>query len=167
MSGMGEPVLVLRPVTGADDDWLFEQSRDPDAVWMAAFTRPDPDDRVAFDAHRARIRARPDVIERAIVVDGVPAGSIASFVIEGETEITYWLDRAFWGRGVATGALALFLAEVPQRPLFARAASDNTASLRVLQKANFKIINTAIGYAEARSTDIEETILRLDPLTSA
>lgn len=159
--------IALRPVDRADDDVLFEQSRDPEAVRMAAFTRPDPDDRAAFDAHRERIRARTDVVERAITVDGVLAGSIASFVMEGDTEITYWIGRPFWGRGVASRALELFLAEVPQRPLFARVASDNAASLRVLTKVNFKIINTELSYAEARSCDIEETILRLEPLTPA
>jgi RimJ/RimL family protein N-acetyltransferase len=43
----------------------------------------------------------------------------------------------------------------------ARAASDNVGSLRVLQKAGFTIIGTAISYANARSAEIEETILRL------
>lgn len=159
--------ITLRPVRVADDDVLFEQMRDPEAVWMAAFTRRDPGDRAAFGAHRARIRARPDVVERAIIRDGLLVGSIASFVMDGETEITYWVDRAHWGRGIASRALELFLEEMPARPLFARVASDNAGSLRVLGKAGFKIIDTDRGYAEARSTEIEETILRLDPLTPA
>ena len=54
------------------------------------------------------------------------------------------------------------------RPLFARAASDHVRSLKVLQRAGFAIIGTAISFANARNKEIEETILRLDePAKSA
>ena len=67
----------------------------------------------------------------------------------------------YWGQGVASQALALLLDTVPVRPVYARAASDNVGSLKVLQRAGFTIIGTEISYANARSTKIEETILRL------
>ncbi|WP_127505600.1 GNAT family N-acetyltransferase [Actinoplanes solisilvae] len=157
-------VVELRPIEDADLDALFDQMRDPESVHMAAFTSQDPNDRAAFDAHRAKIRARPDVTERAITADGRLVGSIASFIIEGETELTYWIDRPYWGQGIATQALTLFLDKVMlDRPLFARAASDNKGSLRVLQKAGFTVTGTEVGYANARATEIEETLLRLDP----
>ena len=155
------PVVALRPVEDADLDTLFDQKRDPEAVRMAAFTAGDPDDRAAFDAHMARLRSSPSITLRAVTSDGTLVGSIASFVSGGETEITYWIDRPAWGRGTASRALALFLGQVPVRPLHARAASDNAASLRVLQKAGFEIIGTEKSFAQARNEEIEETILRL------
>jgi RimJ/RimL family protein N-acetyltransferase len=79
-----------------------------------------------------------------------------------ETEVSYWIDRSAWGRGIASGALELLLELVPARPLHARAASDNVASLRVLRKAGFEVIGTEISYANARKCEIEETILRLE-----
>lgn len=94
--------------------------------------------------------------------DGRLAGSIASFPLDGQTEITYWIDRAFWGAGIATRALALLLELVPDRPLYARAASDNAGSLRVLHKSGFRAIGTETSYAAGRNGVIEETILRLD-----
>ena len=97
-----------------------------------------------------------------VTCDGQVVGSIASFPIEGQTEITYWIDRAAWGRGIATRAVALLLDLVPYRPLYARAASDNTGSLRVLHKSGFTDIATEISYATGRNADIQETILRLD-----
>jgi len=97
-----------------------------------------------------------------VTCDGQVVGSIASFPIEGQTEITYWIDRAAWGRGIATRAVALLLDLVPYRPLYARAASDNTGSLRVLHKSGFTDIGTEISYATGRNADIQETILRLD-----
>jgi RimJ/RimL family protein N-acetyltransferase len=129
---------------------------------MAAFTPEDPDDRSAFDAHMAKVRSSPDTTLRAITCDGQLVGSIASFVFEGETDVTYWIDRAAWGRGIASRALALLLDLVPVRPLHARAASDNVGSLRVLQKAGFKIIGTENSFAPGRNSTIEETILRRD-----
>jgi RimJ/RimL family protein N-acetyltransferase len=155
-------VVALRPVEDSDLDALFDQMRDPESVRMAAFTARNPDDRSAFDAHMARVRSSPDITLRAVTRDGLLVGSIGSFVVEGDTEITYWIDRAAWGRGVASQALALFLDLIPVRPLHARAASDNTGSLRVLQRSGFEVTGTETSFAPARNAEIEETILRLD-----
>jgi RimJ/RimL family protein N-acetyltransferase len=111
----------------------------------------------------ARVLSAPDITHRAVTCDGRLVGSIAAFVIEGETEVTYWIiDRAAWGRGIASHALELLLEEVPVRPLYARAASDNAASLRVLEKSGFQVIGTENSFAPGRSENIEETILRKD-----
>lgn len=83
--------------------------------------------------------------------DGRLAGSIASFVFEGQAEVTYWIERAAWGAGIATRAVALLLDLAPARPLHARAASDNAGSLRVLRKSGFKIIGTETSFAVERS----------------
>lgn len=155
-------VVGLRPVEDRDLDALFEQMRDPEGVWMAAFTPEDPDDRSAFDAHVARSRGSPDITLRAVTCGGQLAGSIASFSAGDQTEVIYWIDRDFWGKGVATKALALLLELVPARPLHARAASDNAGSLRVLQKCGFRPVGTEISFAAGRNQEVEETILRLD-----
>jgi RimJ/RimL family protein N-acetyltransferase len=153
--------VALRSVEDSDLDALFDQMRDPESVQMAAFTAKDPNDREAFDTHMSKVRASHDGTLGAVTRDGHLVGSIASFVMEGDTEITYWIDRSAWGQGIASQALALFLDTVEVRPLYARAASDNLGSLRVLQKAGFTIIGTEISYASARDAETEETILRL------
>jgi RimJ/RimL family protein N-acetyltransferase len=159
--------VALRPSEDPDLDAFFEQMRDPESVWMAAFTAKDPDDRAAFEIHMAKVRASPETINRAITVDGRLVGSIASFVIEGDTEVTYWIDRSFWGQGIASRALALLLELNPVRPVFARVASDNVGSLKVLQKAGFAITGTEVSFANGRNAEIEETILRLDELADS
>ena len=155
--------IALRPVTDADLDALFEHKRDPQAIQLAAFTGRDSGDRDAFDQHMARVRSSPDVTLRAITCDGELVGSIAAFVVDGDTEVTYWLDRAVWGRGIASRALELLLELVPARPLHGRVASDNAGSLRVLQKAGFTITGTEVSFAPGRGVEIEETILTLTP----
>ena len=128
---------------------------------MAAFTPDDPSDRQRFDAHMARVMSSAEITHCVIIREGDVVGSIASFVVEGQTEITYWIDRAVWGQGIATEALDLFLDVVRVRPLYARAASDNAGSLRVPEKNGFDVVDTEVSWAPARGTEIEETILRL------
>lgn len=111
--------VALRPVNDSDLDALFEQMRDPESVRMAAFTAKDPDDRTAFDAHMAKVRTSPDATNRVITLGGRLVGSIASFVVDGDTEVTYWIERSFWGQGIAGRALALHLESVRVRPVFA------------------------------------------------
>jgi RimJ/RimL family protein N-acetyltransferase len=48
------------------------------------------------------------------------------------------------------------------RPLHARVADDNIGSHRVLEKCGFRVIATERSFAEARSCEIEELVLRLD-----
>lgn len=89
MPGM---TVALRPLGEADLDQLFEWERDPHAVAMAAFTREDPSDRAAFDRHYQRIRNSPDCVLRAIDDGGAIVGTIGSFTMDGEREVTYWID---------------------------------------------------------------------------
>jgi len=146
----------------ADLDAIYEQMKDPESVWMAAFTAEDPSDRQAFLAHMSRVRDNPTNVQRVIDVDGTIAGTIGSFRIDDQTEVTYWIDRALWGRGIASAALQSFLAMTTERPVFARAAADNAASLRVLEKAGFPRIGVNRDFARGRGEEIEEVILRLD-----
>jgi RimJ/RimL family protein N-acetyltransferase len=155
------PTVALRPLRDSDLDAIFEQMRDPSSVQMAAFTIEDPNDRTAFNSHMARVMSSPDTTVRAVTGDGRLVGTIGSFVFEGMTEVTYWIDRSSWGQGFATNALKLLLQEVPVRPLRARVASDNIGSLRVLQKTGFRFVGTEVSYAPARGAEIEETLLEL------
>ena len=153
--------VALRLVEAGDLDAIFDQMRDPDAVRMAAFTTEDPNDRGAFDDHMARIMSSPDATIWAVTRDDRLVGTIGAFVSDGTMEVTYWIDRACWGQGIATQALALVLDEVPVRPLRARVASDNAGSLRVLRKTGFRVIGSEVSFAPGRGTEIEETILQL------
>ncbi|MEV7689992.1 GNAT family N-acetyltransferase [Streptomyces bungoensis] len=152
--------IALRAVEDSDLPVFFRQMTDPEAVRMAAFGPEDPYDSAAFAVHWKRLRASSDVL-RTVLADGQVAGSAAVYGVAGEREVTYWIDRIYWGRGVATAALRALLAEVPERPLYARAAADNTGSLRVLHKCGFLESARARGYAAGRGEEIDEVILVL------
>ncbi|MFE2045260.1 GNAT family N-acetyltransferase [Streptomyces sp. NPDC059477] len=154
--------VALRPVHDSDLPVFFRQMNDPESLRMAAFTPKDPTDRDAFDAHWRRIRAADGVLTRAVLADGDVVGSAAVYGDPGGHEVTYWIDRAYWGNGIATAALRLLLAEVPERPLHARAAADNAGSLRVLRKCGFRVTGQGRGFAQARDEEIDEVVLTLD-----
>ncbi len=159
--------VLLRPLEDADLDQLFEWERDPKAVAMAAFTRADPSDRVAFDEHHQRIRADPDATLLAIDDDAGFAGVIGSFTMEGEREITYWIDPARWGRGVASRALEAFLRVEATRPLFARVAEHNVGSAKVLARVGFARIGSETGYAPGLRRQVVAHIYRLTAESSS
>jgi RimJ/RimL family protein N-acetyltransferase len=153
---------VLRELRDEDLAVLFEQWADPIAAHMAAFTAPEHMDRDAFERRWARLRADETVINRAIVVDGDVTGTIGSWGAADEREITYWIGRSYWGKGIATCAVNAFLTVDRTRPLHARIASDNIASHRVLEKCGFRVVATDRGFAQARGAEIEEFVLRLE-----
>jgi RimJ/RimL family protein N-acetyltransferase len=123
-------------VTEADLPIFFEQQLDPDATQMAAFPSRGRD---AFMAHWAKILADPTLGKQTILVDERVAGNIVSFEQSGEREVGYWLGRDYWGRGVATEALAAFLAHETTRPLYAYVVKHNIGSRRVLEKCGFTV----------------------------
>lgn len=153
--------VTLREVVASDLPIFFAQQLDPVAIRMAAFTAKDPTDEGRFAAHWAKILADDTTINRTVLVAAEVVGHVACFEQCGEYEVTYWLGREFWGRGIATAALAALLREVSIRPLHGCAASDNLASIRVLEKCGFVIVGSDRGFANARGAEIEEVILRL------
>lgn len=155
--------VLLRDVTEGDLPIFFEQQRDPAANRMAAFTAKDPADRAAFMAKWAKILGDDSITKRTILFGGQVAGSISTFVApwSGKLEVTYWIGREFWGKGIATKALAALLSAVKTRPLYSRVARDNIASLRVLEKCGFMIVGYERGFANARGEEVEEVVLEL------
>jgi RimJ/RimL family protein N-acetyltransferase len=153
--------VVLRDVTDGDLPIFFDQQLDPAANHMAAFTSEDPTDRDAFAKHWTKIQGDDAITIKTILFGGVVAGHVASFERAGDREVTYWIGKSYWGKGVATRALSEFLGHDTTRPLFARAVKDNVASLRVLEKCGFAIAGDDKGFANARGEEVEELILKL------
>jgi RimJ/RimL family protein N-acetyltransferase len=153
--------VVLRDVTEDDLPVFFEQQLDSAAIHMAAFTREDPSDRDAFMEHWIKILGDDAITTKAILFEGQVAGHVASFERFGKPEVTYWIGRQYWGMGIATKALSEFLGCVRARPRYARAARDNIASIRVLEKCGFTTCGHDKGFAKARGEEIEEAILKL------
>jgi len=127
----------LRNVELDDLPTFYEQQLDADATRMAAFPARD---RAAFDAHWAtNVLGNPAAVNKTILVDGQVAGNIGSWPQDGVRLVGYWIGKDYWGKGIATRALAAFLHVVTERPLRAHVAAHNVGSIRVLEKCGFSL----------------------------
>ncbi len=147
----------LRPVEPSDLPRMYELQLDPESNRMAVTI---PRTREAFNSHWAKALDDPGNTTRAVLLDGVMVGSISSFPMDGQDHVGYWIDRAYWGMGIASRALQLLLEEVT-RPLVATAATSNGASIRVLQKCGFVVEQVRLSPASDRYPECEEVVLVL------
>jgi [ribosomal protein S5]-alanine N-acetyltransferase len=158
---MKDSGMTLRTTEVDHLKYLFAFQLDQEARYMAAFTPKDAHDEEAYIARWTRLLHDPTITMRSIFTGPVLAGSIAKFEMDGQAEITYWIDRVWWGRGIATAALQEFLKTERTRPLFGHVAFDNIGSQRVLEKCGFIKTGSATGFANARQVEIREFIYKL------
>ncbi len=164
-----KPLSVrLRPTAAADLPTLFEFQSDAESNTMAG-TKPRTRE-VYFEAWERNL-VDANINSRVIVVDGERgaeiAGSIARFQAPGEggeparDAVGYWIARAYWGKGIASRALALLLAEEHRRPLHATAAVDNAPSRHILAKCGFRCTGFRMGEETDRyvAREIAEFVL--------
>lgn len=156
--------IQLRPVETRDLGVFYTHLQHPPAQQMAAFIHENPADRAAHDAHWAKLLARDSILKRSIDLlheDAEPelVGHIISFDMEGDRELTYWIDHHHWGKGIATKALGQFCNIEKTRPMYGRAAKDNPASIKVMTANGFALLREERGYANARGAEIDEVVM--------
>lgn len=146
--------VTLRDVQESDLATFYSQQLDPEASRMAAFPSRDWD---AFSKHWAKIMTSATGTIQTVVAGGNVAGNIGSWQDSGENLVGYWIGREYWGKGIATAALSAFLKRVPHRPLVARVAKHNVASIRVLEKCGFQRVGERV-----ESHDVPEVLFEFD-----
>jgi RimJ/RimL family protein N-acetyltransferase len=151
--------VQLREVVDEDLPIFFAHQLDPEATRMAAFPARD---REAFMSHWRAILRDQTLGKQTILVDGRVAGNVVSWDQDGERKVGYWIGREYWGRGVATRALAAYLRHELVRPLAAHVAKHNLASIRVLEKCGFTIRGEAKGAPDGEGVAVVEVVLRLE-----
>lgn len=157
--GIGPPAFRLRAlrrddlaaIESAIGDWQV-------ARMLSSVHHPLPQDGTAeFLARVAEDEAAGHTL-RAVDCGGTFAGVVALHPHEDSDglELGYWLARSFWGRGLATAAAGRLLEErfhtgtVPG--VWARAAADNPASHRVLEKLGFEPVGRIEKHFASRGT---------------
>jgi RimJ/RimL family protein N-acetyltransferase len=135
----------LRPWSDADIPSLVRHADDPAVARFLRDRFPQP---YTADDGRRWIAINRTIVPAtafAIVVEGAACGGVGitpgSDVERAGAEIGYWLGQAYWGRGIATEALALMsdyaFATFPVLRLWAVVFEGNPASERVLEKAGY------------------------------
>lgn len=148
--------VQLREVQEADLPVFYEDQADTDASRMAAVASRDEE---AFTEHWRKILADSHSLIRTVLYDGDVAGNVLSFERDGLREVGYWIGRDHWGKGIATRALDALLDEDTTRPIYARVASDNFGSVRVLEKCGFEVLRREWVEDETRDGAFEELLL--------
>ena len=151
---MNENEVSLRDVTPADVEIFFEHQRDEESNRMAAFPARGHD---AHVAHWRKILADDTVVTKTVVAGGCVAGNVLSWDAGGRRLVGYWIDRRFWGQGIATRALSQLLSLIEERPLHAHVAAHNAGSIRVLEKCGFRRTG-----AEEQSDGIVDVLMELE-----
>jgi ribosomal-protein-alanine N-acetyltransferase len=153
---------ITMTVTEKDDLYAFFQFQlDNEARYLAAFTAKDSTDETAYIEKYSKFLTDPAINMLTIKADGEIVGSVAKFIMEDKAEITYWIDKKFWGQGYATTALTELLKLEKTRPIYGRVAFDNYGSQKVLEKCGFVRIGEDRGFANARQAEVEEYIYKL------
>ena len=135
--------LALRLPTPADIAPMSVLLNDLDVARMLARV-PHPYHVTDGETFLAHVAASDPTEQRLFVletpVDGL-VGVVGLDLIEGRTELGYWLGKPFWGRGYMTEAVGAVLKWVGEewgrRFLVSRHFADNPASGRVLTKTGF------------------------------
>jgi RimJ/RimL family protein N-acetyltransferase len=141
--GLNNSGVKLRVVYDSDLPLFFEHQNEPGAAEMVGLPPRDRDD---FFRHWQKIMAKETIILRTILFEDQVAGYLCSFVKEAdEREVGYQLGKAFWGKGIATRALELFLPIIPYRPLYGVTPTHNIGSQKVLTRCGFTLIGETDG----------------------
>ena len=150
--------VYLREVELTDLPEFFQHQKDPIAGEMAAFPARERD---AFMTHWKKILADDGVAKRTIVFDSEIAGNVVCFEQSSKLLIGYWIDRRFWGQGIASRAVAEFVSMIMERPIFAYVAKHNLASIRVLEKCGFEVAGESRSAAATGGEVVDEFIYSL------
>jgi [ribosomal protein S5]-alanine N-acetyltransferase len=166
---MREPLrtdrLILRDITEADAEWLFDLDSDPEVMRYIG-PRPAP------DAAGYRDRTRTVYVPMQshlwhgvrVVLDGAsgeflgwvfirPATASTSageigWTRPDEVEVGYRYHRSAWGRGIATEAadplVRIALADPATSAVVACARAGNAGSLRVLEKLGLERVGEVL-----------------------
>jgi RimJ/RimL family protein N-acetyltransferase len=135
-------VIELKPVGLTDADIIFEAwGQHPENFdYLTARVFSD-----VGDAQRYLVNLFPTPESKAFhIIDSASGviGIVKAALIEHRAQIGYVVHRPFWGRGIATAAVAGITEVVEAMPAISRVwatcALDNPASSRVLEKCGFQ-----------------------------
>jgi RimJ/RimL family protein N-acetyltransferase len=134
-------LIQLRDLTEADLEALYQFQDDPVANQMADFPARDRDS--FFEHWRTNVLGREDVFAQGIIADDVLVGSVLLWSMNAASAhpdwfLGYWLGREFWGKGIASQAVSIFVKSHSKRPIIAEVASENKGSIRILEKLGFE-----------------------------
>jgi RimJ/RimL family protein N-acetyltransferase len=141
--------VVLEPVDLSHAPPLQILAGDPAIAATTRIAHPYPPGQ-AEKFIRVRMREREDGLSWVFAVklagEVVGVCGLLEITTQRMAEIGYWIGRPYWGRGLATLAVADTLrfsfGSMALRQVFAKCLADNHGSRRVLEKNRFRYAGT-------------------------
>ena len=140
--------FILRPFKRGDESSLKENINNKKIYRNTLsipypYTLKDAKDWITKNLKEMK-RKRPNMINFAIDINGEVVGGIGLRKIEGhKAEIGYWLAEKYWGQGIMTKAVKLVtefgFKKLKLKRIYAYVFSWNKASMKVLEKAGYKL----------------------------
>ncbi len=153
--------FVLRPLRKSDAGLISMYAAD-DRVARGTRSIPHPLPPGTTEAFIDR-STKADRTEDVWVIDGkaTDLGEMLGIVSlermdRGQSEIFFWVAPAFWGTGIASGAVKALIDANPHdaKTLFAEVFQDNLGSARVLTNCGFTYLGDAEAYSVARKSTV-------------
>ncbi len=153
--------FVLRPPRKSDAGLIGLYAAD-ERVARGTRSIPHPLPPGTTEAYLDRTMA-PERTEDVWVIDG-KASDLAEVLgvvslermDRGQSEVFFWVAPAFWGTGIASGAVHALIEANPHsaQTIFAEVFQDNPGSARVLNNCGFVYLGDAEAYSVARKATV-------------
>ena len=156
------PRLTLRRMTAADAPRVYEIQSNWNVtrmLRMASFPPTLDELRHWLARHEAEWLSGAAYRFALVAEERVIGCADVDEIASDSGDLGYWLDEAYWGRGLASEAAAAVrdfaLDSVGLKRLLSGHAADNPASGRVLTKLGFRFLRDATSWSRSR----QETII--------
>ncbi|MDK1375834.1 MULTISPECIES: GNAT family N-acetyltransferase [unclassified Sinorhizobium] len=158
--------LRLRPHRLGDAEAIAQSLGDFQVARMLARVPAPYDQQDALDwLNRQAANVLPDWTLAVTTGDDVHIGCVGIELRNGQWHVGYWLNRFYWGKGLASeavhAAVERFFRRMPDTVLHSGVFADNPGSLRVQEKLGFKITGCSQIYALARNAMVAHIETRL------
>ncbi|PDT41064.1 MULTISPECIES: GNAT family N-acetyltransferase [Sinorhizobium] len=158
--------LRLRPHRLSDAAAIAESLGDFQVARMLARVPAPYHQQDALDwLNRQTASVLPDWMLAVTSGDDVHIGCVGIEFRRGEWHVGYWLNRFYWGKGLASeavhAAVERFFRRMPEAVLHSGVFADNPASLKVQEKLGFRITGCSQIYALARNAMMAHIETRL------
>ncbi len=160
--------LVLEPYGTKHYDTTVVYSTDPENTKMMCFMPCESGEEVMDYLRKCEIqwsKEKPEYLDAAILHDGKHIGAVSVEFFDNMTigELGWIISKAEWGSGFAYEAAAAFMQYCTEKfgvkKYIAHADSENTASIRVMEKLGMKLVSVSDGRKNRISDEPRREVL--------
>ena len=145
-------MLTLQPMIMADADKMLVWKNYPETRRFAIVSH----DEIKLEDHLKWLKNNIQYFQ-IILCDGEVCGAVRV----QDNEISIWIDRAFWGKGIAAGTIK----KISKKGFTAKIVEGNIASMRCFIKAKYEPCEYVLGEGKQMTEGIIYTAENVEKLS--